>query len=105
MSNAVFVEALIVGCLFVSLGSWMHWRRAAAADRATRSRWRRLAVGFLVSGVSFSILLVLMWTRLNALHTMPPSNDPTALVTVAAGCAAFAVWETVHTVLAGRRRV
>jgi hypothetical protein len=105
MSNAVFVEYYMVGFLFVSLGSWMHWLRTPAADRATRSLWRRLAVAFLVTGVSFAILLVLMWTRLNSLHTMPPTHDPTALVTVVAGCAAFAGWEIVHTVLAGRRRM
>jgi hypothetical protein len=105
MSDAVFIESFVAGCLFVSLGSWMHWLRTAAADRETRSRWRRLALGFLVSGASFSILLVLWWARLNSLHTMPRSDNPSVLVTVGVGFAAFAVWETARTVLAGRRRL
>jgi hypothetical protein len=104
MSNATFVEAMIVGVLLIALGAWMHFLRTPLADRETRLLMRRLAVGYLVAALGFAVMLVLLWKRLTSLHTVPDGVDPTSLGALDIGLAAFAVAESSRTVLVVRRR-
>jgi mannose/fructose/N-acetylgalactosamine-specific phosphotransferase system component IIC len=95
---------MIVACLLVSHGTWMHVPRIPPVEREAHVLWRRLAVGYLMFALGFAVVLALMWARLNALPTALGGTNPTLLLVIMAGLAVYAAVEAVRTALAIQRR-